>query len=275
MVKLVSVSSVEEALIIRGVLESNGIQVNIPNEQHASIDWAMIPALGGLAIQVPDDRLDEARQLLADLQAETASDDEVALEDNTYFENRAEQRRGKARSMLVIYLAAPVIFLIAGLLWSAYRHFFVPDFVLDLSEKFEFAAVSCPTAQFQNCVSSADDHVYRWRNDFNIYPLVGFMKVIVDEDLSQLTESKIGFCKTEFVDPADSIHIRPRTYALPLTAISYSWDSQGRVNAADTSIMIARSSMKPCTVKDADAFQQLLDTIMAAPHAGFRKRYDY
>ena len=124
MVKLVSVSSIEEALAIRGVLEANGIQVNLPNAEHAQVDWMMVPALGGLAIQVPDDQYETAKQLLIDVRSETIQAGEIEEDDADYLEDQATSRRNRARTMLYLFLGPPLLFFVGATVWNFFSRLF-------------------------------------------------------------------------------------------------------------------------------------------------------
>jgi hypothetical protein len=55
-----------EAHIVAGRLESEGIPVLLLGINHATANWLMTTALGGIQLQVPGDRESEARQILAD-----------------------------------------------------------------------------------------------------------------------------------------------------------------------------------------------------------------
>ena len=54
-----------EAHIAAGKLESEGIPVFLLGINHASANWLIATALGGIRLQVPAEHVDEARELLA------------------------------------------------------------------------------------------------------------------------------------------------------------------------------------------------------------------
>ncbi len=56
-----------EAHIAAGKLESEGIPVFLLGINHASVNWLISVALGGIRLQVPANHVDDARQLLAQL----------------------------------------------------------------------------------------------------------------------------------------------------------------------------------------------------------------
>ena len=54
-----------DAHIAAGRLESEGIPVNLLGINHASANWLIINALGGIRLQVPHEFVEEARSILA------------------------------------------------------------------------------------------------------------------------------------------------------------------------------------------------------------------
>ena len=54
-----------EAHIVCGRLQADGILATVAFANHAIVNWPMAYALGGTAVQVPDDYLDQSRELLA------------------------------------------------------------------------------------------------------------------------------------------------------------------------------------------------------------------
>ena len=56
-----------DAHIAAGKLQSEGIPVFLLGINHASAVWLISSALGGIRLQVPADRVDDARTLLAEL----------------------------------------------------------------------------------------------------------------------------------------------------------------------------------------------------------------
>ena len=54
-----------EAHIVCGRLQADGILATVAFANHAIVNWPMAYALGGTAVQVPDDYLEQSRELLA------------------------------------------------------------------------------------------------------------------------------------------------------------------------------------------------------------------
>jgi len=54
----------EDAHLARMRLESGGIEANVRDELTASVYSGIGPAIGGVRVEVPDDRYEEARRLL-------------------------------------------------------------------------------------------------------------------------------------------------------------------------------------------------------------------
>jgi hypothetical protein len=66
-----------DAYIAAGRLESEGIPVNLVGINHASVNWLITNALGGIRLQVPHKFASEARSILA-----TAAPIEVSEKDS-------------------------------------------------------------------------------------------------------------------------------------------------------------------------------------------------
>jgi hypothetical protein len=65
-----------DAHIAAGRLESDGIPVFLLGINHASVNWLLSNALGGIRLQVPAQYVDEARAILADtIQASSEQND--------------------------------------------------------------------------------------------------------------------------------------------------------------------------------------------------------
>ena len=65
-----------DAHIAAGRLESEGIPVFLLGINHASVNWLLSNALGGIRLQVPAQYVDEARAILADtVQASSEQND--------------------------------------------------------------------------------------------------------------------------------------------------------------------------------------------------------
>jgi hypothetical protein len=65
-----------DAHIAAGRLESEGIPVFLLGINHASVNWLLSNALGGIRLQVPAQYVDEARAILADtIQASSEQND--------------------------------------------------------------------------------------------------------------------------------------------------------------------------------------------------------
>ncbi len=63
------------AHIAAGKLEAEGIPVFLLGINHASANWLLSNALGGIQLQVPADCVDEAKRLLAETVENEASDE--------------------------------------------------------------------------------------------------------------------------------------------------------------------------------------------------------
>lgn len=102
-VVLANYSTLEEALVVRGLLLARGLPVSTANRHHAGNNWFAIQALGGVALMVPEQAATEARQMIADSVA-AASDGGLLDEDLPH----KPGFRMRAISMLVIYFGQNV-----------------------------------------------------------------------------------------------------------------------------------------------------------------------
>ena len=73
MVTIAHFAEVSEAQIIRSVLEGHGIESIIPNEQTAEIAPPYLWASGGIQLQVAEEDLESAREVLSTI--ETTDED--------------------------------------------------------------------------------------------------------------------------------------------------------------------------------------------------------
>ena len=56
-----------QAQAARAALEGEGVSPQLLDETTGSIDWGLMPAMGGLRLQVPKDQAPRARKILDDL----------------------------------------------------------------------------------------------------------------------------------------------------------------------------------------------------------------
>ncbi|MCI4646035.1 MAG: hypothetical protein MRY64_14730 [Hyphomonadaceae bacterium] len=129
-VVLATYPTLEEALVVRGLLLARGLPVSTANRQHAGNDWGSIQAFGGVSLLVPDIAAADARQMISD---SIAAADDVLSDIGFQAEEPASQQglRLRAMSMLVIFLAETVASLALLLILILYllivRNFGSPD----------------------------------------------------------------------------------------------------------------------------------------------------
>ena len=80
---------VEEALIVCAALQYAGFDASIDNYNHATVNWLLVPALGGIPVRLPTSQLEDAKAYLREM-VETA-----------------EERRGKPRIRYGENIGAP------------------------------------------------------------------------------------------------------------------------------------------------------------------------
>ena len=64
---------VEEALIVCAALQYAGFDASIDNYNHATVNWLLVPALGGIPVRLPTSQLEDAKAYLREM-VETAED---------------------------------------------------------------------------------------------------------------------------------------------------------------------------------------------------------
>ena len=67
-----------EAYILRARLEAEGIPASVSGDQHIIANWPMSVALGGAALQVPREYLEQAQEIVAAYHAGTFEQDLIA-----------------------------------------------------------------------------------------------------------------------------------------------------------------------------------------------------
>lgn len=81
---------VEEAQLAKALLDSSGVRTHIVDERMAGLSWHLLPALGGVRLEVSDEQVEEARAVLQDATKGRPAPDPV---DVSYFRQRAVRRR--------------------------------------------------------------------------------------------------------------------------------------------------------------------------------------
>ena len=67
-----------EAHILRARLEAEGVPASVTGDQHIIANWPLSVALGGAALQVPDEYVEQAQEIIAAYHAGTLEQDLVA-----------------------------------------------------------------------------------------------------------------------------------------------------------------------------------------------------
>jgi hypothetical protein len=70
-----------EAYIARGKLEVEGIPATIADDHLVQMDWRYSQAIGGVKLQVPEEFLEKAQQILTETQAEEDEKGKDAIEE--------------------------------------------------------------------------------------------------------------------------------------------------------------------------------------------------
>jgi hypothetical protein len=66
MITVATLGSLNEAFLLRSMLEASEIPAFIPDENTAQIDWTLTNAIGCIRVQVPKEFEEEAKIVLSD-----------------------------------------------------------------------------------------------------------------------------------------------------------------------------------------------------------------
>jgi len=68
MITLTTLSSLNDAFVLRSMLEASEIPAFIPDENTCQMDWGYINAIGGVRVQIPEELSESAKTVLAEFQ---------------------------------------------------------------------------------------------------------------------------------------------------------------------------------------------------------------
>lgn len=74
MITLATFSRLSDAFLLRSMLEANEIAAFIPDENTCQVDWNYINALGGVRVQVADEQVAAATEILAEFRSNMSRD---------------------------------------------------------------------------------------------------------------------------------------------------------------------------------------------------------
>ncbi len=69
MTVLATLDCLNEAFLLRSMLEASEIPAFIPDENTSQVDWTLINAIGGIRVQVPEEFEEKAKIVLAEFRA--------------------------------------------------------------------------------------------------------------------------------------------------------------------------------------------------------------
>lgn len=108
-------STLNEAYICRGLLQTHGIHASIDNAEHAAVDWFIVQALGGVYVRVPISQLHDAQEAMVE---HINHADQLLSKHALRATDITTSQRGKAILMVLIWFG--VLHVIAGLaIWLA------------------------------------------------------------------------------------------------------------------------------------------------------------
>ena len=119
---------IESALVLVNFFHFYGLDAQLDNAGHASVDWGIVPALGGIAVRLPRDQVEEAKDLLRTALREAREDPDFAEPAHL---RPVWQRRLLAWSMLGFYTG--VLPVVIGLLLAPLISLIPPELIPDLS----------------------------------------------------------------------------------------------------------------------------------------------
>ena len=104
-----------QAQAAHAVLKAEGIASELQDEMTGSIDWGLMPALGGLRLQVDTADVQRALDVLKDVDAETTSPAPLTSGDDpdepSDVEELAYRERSRRRKRLVVLVSFLILFL--------------------------------------------------------------------------------------------------------------------------------------------------------------------
>jgi hypothetical protein len=72
MITLTTLLSLNDAFLLRSMLEASDIPAFIPDENILQVDWGYVNALGGVRVQIPEEFTEKASSVLAEFKAHSA-----------------------------------------------------------------------------------------------------------------------------------------------------------------------------------------------------------
>lgn len=119
-------ASLPEAYACLGLLKANGFLASLDNANHATVDWAMVQALGGIQIRVPISQFDDAKTCIVESVTASTQDNPVSIEMTRW-------NRIKAISMALIYFGIVELIGVIALLWL--NHVIPPEWIPEPSSQ--------------------------------------------------------------------------------------------------------------------------------------------
>lgn len=110
-------ASIEEAVVLRGLLNANGVEAELDNYFHAQNDWFLVQALGGVGIIFPKIQIIDALDIIQ--YAKAASNNHLHNHFGNLDDAPHRPRRIKAWSMPFIFFGIPnlvIILLLLGIM---------------------------------------------------------------------------------------------------------------------------------------------------------------
>ena len=68
---MLTLSDINDAFILRSMLEASGIPAFLPDENTCQVDWMYINAIGGIRVQIPEGCEEDAKVVLEQFKAES------------------------------------------------------------------------------------------------------------------------------------------------------------------------------------------------------------
>lgn len=102
-------ASIEEAVVLSGLLSANGVEATLDNYDHAQNDWFLVYALGGVGIVFPSAQMADALQIIK--YATGTADRHLESHFGKLDDTPLKRRRLRAWSMPFVFFGIPNLIL--------------------------------------------------------------------------------------------------------------------------------------------------------------------
>lgn len=99
-----------QAHIARGRLEAEGLEVHIADEHYITMNWYLSNALGGVKLQVAENKIEQAKEVLAAIEAgdyeiQESKEDQSSIECPRCHSSKVTQKSMRGWALSIFYLS--------------------------------------------------------------------------------------------------------------------------------------------------------------------------